>query len=395
VEAVAKAVFAVGAGRIGEYTDCAYEGVGEGTYTPGAGAQPTIGRIARAERVPEVRWETIVPERLVTPVVQAYVRAHPYEEPAFDVYPVDNVLKDAGPGRVGTLRTETSLLALAEMAAEVFELKKVCFVGDRDRPLDRVAVVTGSGSSFMETAAGVADVLVTGDLKYHDAERATDLGLSLISIPHEHLETWAMRRWTDTLAARLAEYGATATFSNEARSPWQTACAVSHLPEANGVTRLFDVREVEQELTAHTLAEAAGSEEPAIFILRTDGASRGNPGPSAIGVVLEDDRGNVVEEIGARIGTATNNQAEYQALITGLETALDRSVTNLRILSDSELLVKQLRQEYRVKNEQLKELYLLARSLVQRFDRVEIGHVPRDDNARSDELANLALDGKI
>ncbi|MHB9150561.1 MAG: ribonuclease HI family protein, partial [Thermoleophilia bacterium] len=130
-------------------------------------------------------------------------------------------------------------------------------------------------------------------------------------------------------------------------------------------------------------------------LLRTDGASRGNPGPGAIGVVLEDEQGNVLEEIGARIGTATNNQAEYQALLTGLETALDRGVERVRILSDSELLVKQLRQEYRVKNEELKELFLQARSLIQRFERVEIKHVPRGENVRADELANLALDGRL
>ena len=130
-----------------------------------------------------------------------------------------------------------------------------------------------------------------------------------------------------------------------------------------------------------------------MFVLRTDGGSRGNPGPSAIGVVLENEEGTVVEELGARIGTATNNQAEYQALITGLETALDRGVRRLHILSDSELLVRQLRQEYKVRHEGLKELYLQVCSLVRQFERVEIEHVPRELNTAADALVNRALDG--
>ena len=129
--------------------------------------------------------------------------------------------------------------------------------------------------------------------------------------------------------------------------------------------------------------------------MRVDGGSRGNPGPSAIGVVLEDEQGNVVEEIGARIGHATNNVAEYQALITGLETAADRGVRRLRILSDSLLLVRQLRGEFKVKNAGLRELFFQARSLVQQFDQVEIRHVPREENVAADSLVNQALDGKI
>jgi ribonuclease HI len=134
-------------------------------------------------------------------------------------------------------------------------------------------------------------------------------------------------------------------------------------------------------------------DEPPVFVLRTDGGSRGNPGPSAIGVILEDEQGTVLEEIGACIGTATSNQAEYQALITGLETAVDRGVRRLLILADSELLVRQMRQEYKVRNAVLKELYLQARALVRQFDRVEIKHVPREENVDADALVNRALDG--
>src|SRR5665811_1746671 len=156
--------------------------------------------------------------------------------------------------------------------------------------------------------------------------------------------------------------------------------------DRNGVVRLFDLEEAGGERVGGPDSDDAPNGEPTrTFTLRVDGASRGNPGPGAIGVVLEDEQGEIVEELGARIGVATNNQAEYQALITGLETALDRSIGRLRILSDSELLVRQLRGEYRVKSEQLKELYLQARALVQRFERVEIVHVAREENSRPDE----------
>ncbi len=396
LEQVAEAVFAAGGGRIGEYERCAFETGGEGTFLPGHEARPTVGTPGRSERVAEIRFETVVPTGKVASVVQAYLDSHPYEEPAFDVYPVDNVITSGGIGRVGKTRTPISLVSLAETAAEVFGLPEVCFVGDAERTIDRVAVVTGSGAGLMEQAACVADAYVTGDLKYHDADRAAALGLALILVPHDHLETWAMTRWAEVLAARLLQHGVAVEFSGSARSPWRKARPVSHAGERGGAARLFDLEEAGGEVRERALQLGMpDSFDGDAFILRTDGASRGNPGPAAIGVVLEDADGNVLEEIGARIGTATNNQAEYQALLTGLETALDRGVARLLISSDSELLVRQLRQEYKVKNEQLKELYLQARTLIQDFERVDVKHVPREENQRADALANQALDGLI
>lgn len=392
LQRVSRAVFAAGAGGIGAYEGCSFEMSGEGTFVPGREARPGIGRVGTPERVAEVRFETVVPAGRVATVVQAFIDAHPYEEPAFDIYPVEDVVTAGGQGRVGRTRTPVSLVSLAETAAEVFGLPEVCYAGDPERVIDTVAVVTGSGSGLMDAAAGVADAFITGDLKYHDADRAASLGLALLQIPHDHLETWAMARWTETLAAALSGEGVVVGFSERGRSPWRKARPVSHEGEPNGVARLFDLEEAGGAMPEGLVGVRAGDGD-GLFLLRTDGASRGNPGPGAIGVVLEDEDGTVLEEIGACIGTATNNQAEYQALLTGLETALDRGVLRVRILSDSELLVRQLRQEYKVKNEQLKELYLEARSLIQRFERVEIKHVSREQNVRADELANRALDG--
>jgi len=393
---VAEAVFAAGGGRIGQYERCAFEVGGEGTFLPGSEARPSVGAPGRAERIAEIRFETVVPAGKVASVVQAYIESHPYEEPAFDVYPVENVVSSGGIGRVGKTRTPISLVSLAETAAEVFGLPEVCYAGDAERTIDRVAVVTGSGGGLIEHAAAVADAYVTGDLKYHDADRAAALGLALIVVPHDHLETWAMTRWSEVLAARLLGLNVAVQFSEGARSPWRKARPVSHAGIRGGVSRLFDLEEAGGEVRERALQLGVrDSIDGEAFVLRTDGASRGNPGPAAIGVVLEDPDGNVLEEIGARIGTATNNQAEYQALLTGLETALDRGVARLLISSDSELLVRQLRQEYRVKNEQLKELYLQARALIQDFERVDVKHVRREDNQRADALANQALDGLI
>ena len=403
IERVSGAVFAAGAGRIGDYRDAAFAGSGEGAFVPGAAA-PRVGRPGRPERVAELRWETIVPTERLAAVINAYLEAHPYEEPAFDVYPLENVLVRGGEGRVGSTRAAMSLLSLAETAAEAFGLSEVTYAGDGERIVDRVAVVTGSGGSLMEVAAGRADVFVTGDLHYHDAERAADLGLDLIVLPHGRLEAWAMRRWTETLDGALRTWSVSARFSALGRSPWHAVRPVSGVRSDPGtpvdkVARLFDL---EQAAGVESSGEAGAAprgnlptadDEPPVYVLRTDGGSRGNPGPSAIGVILEDDQGTVLEEIGACIGTATSNQAEYQALITGLETAVDRGVRRLLILADSELLVRQMRQEYKVRNAVLKELYLQARALVRQFDRVEIKHVPREENVAADALVNRALDG--
>ncbi|MFC1559576.1 ribonuclease HI family protein [Candidatus Margulisiibacteriota bacterium] len=122
-----------------------------------------------------------------------------------------------------------------------------------------------------------------------------------------------------------------------------------------------------------------------------DGASRGNPGDASIGVVIKDGD-KVLGEIGAYIGKTTNNVAEYLSLIRGLEEVLTRGHKKADFFSDSELLVKQLSGEYRVKNEGLIPLHYHILSLIERMDSFSIKHVTRDKNAHADKLANQALD---
>jgi ribonuclease HI len=130
----------------------------------------------------------------------------------------------------------------------------------------------------------------------------------------------------------------------------------------------------------------------ALWKVNIDGAARGNPGPAAYAFVLSREGAPAVEDKGC-LGSTTNNVAEYTALVRALEKAAELGATRLQIHSDSELLVKQMNGEYRVKNENLKSLFEEAKALVRRFAEVTIRHVPRAQNARADELCNAALDG--
>ena len=126
--------------------------------------------------------------------------------------------------------------------------------------------------------------------------------------------------------------------------------------------------------------------------LFTDGGARGNPGPAAYGYVLETDDGTVLAAHGERIGIATNNVAEYSALIAGLEKALELAVSEVEVISDSELLVKQMNGEYRVKNEALRELSARASQLARQIGDVSYRAVRREHNELADRLVNEALD---
>jgi len=126
--------------------------------------------------------------------------------------------------------------------------------------------------------------------------------------------------------------------------------------------------------------------------LFTDGGSRGNPGPAAYAFVLEAEDGTVLDAKGETIGVATNNVAEYSALVAGLERAVELGVDELEVVSDSELLVKQMRGEYRVKNRALQDLFLDASGLARKLRRVTYTAVRREHNELADSLVNEALD---
>src|SRR5438270_1224315 len=131
-----------------------------------------------------------------------------------------------------------------------------------------------------------------------------------------------------------------------------------------------------------------------LITLQFDGGSRGNPGPAGIGVVLRAADGTPVFTLGRFIGRATNNVAEYTALITGLEEARKLGARRVVVRGDSELIVKQMRGEYRVKHPDMKQLYEEAQALLREFDQTKIEHNLRGKNVLADKLANLAMDKK-
>jgi ribonuclease HI len=129
------------------------------------------------------------------------------------------------------------------------------------------------------------------------------------------------------------------------------------------------------------------------LVIYTDGAARGNPGPAAIGVVLKDAAGATAATIGRTLGKKTNNQAEYAAVIAGLEKAISLGARQVTLKSDSELIVKQLMGLYRVKNADLRELYQKVIKLAGQLEKFSAVSIPREQNKQADALCNKALDG--
>src|SRR5579864_2147934 len=128
------------------------------------------------------------------------------------------------------------------------------------------------------------------------------------------------------------------------------------------------------------------------LVAHIDGGARGNPGPSGYGVVIEDEAGKKVAELSEYLGHQTNNFAEYQGLIAALEYAVTHGHTALKVISDSELLVRQIKGIYRVKNPTLKDLHARAKELIAQLDWFSIDHAMREHNQEADRLANLAMD---
>lgn len=129
------------------------------------------------------------------------------------------------------------------------------------------------------------------------------------------------------------------------------------------------------------------------LVVNVDGGARGNPGPAAIGVVVQDAGGAVLEERGELIGVATNNVAEYRALLLGIERASELGASELELVGDSELIVRQVKGEYKVKDATMRELHAEVSRALRPFASWSIRHVRREQNAEADRLVNTALDG--
>lgn len=189
LEAVRAAMSQAGAGHIGKYSDCSFSTRGQGTFLPGGDAQPFIGVKGRLEEVDEYRLEMILYQRDLKRVVTALKLAHPYEEAAYDIYELKNEYKVFSMGRKGRLKEAMKLRDLGRLVKKVLNLETLKVVGSLDKQVQKVAVVSGAGASFIGTAARQnVDVLISGDIKYHEAKNAEDLGLALIDAGHQGTE---------------------------------------------------------------------------------------------------------------------------------------------------------------------------------------------------------------
>ncbi|BCR06491.1 GTP cyclohydrolase 1 type 2 [Desulfuromonas versatilis] len=207
-ESVAGAMFKAGAGKIGRYDCCAFRTPGTGSFRPGPGTDPFIGRQGEFEKVREVRLETVVPRELVGKVVERMLKAHPYEEVAHDLIPLANRRPQVGLGRIGRLPEALPLGRFTEQVKQALDTPAVRLVGESAALVRKVALCGGSGASLLaEAARQGADVLVTGDVKYHEAKNAQSQGIALIDAGHFPTERIMVRELAATLRTEAGARG--------------------------------------------------------------------------------------------------------------------------------------------------------------------------------------------
>jgi len=224
---VAEAMFSAGAGRIGEYEKCSFRLRGTGTFFGTEGADPTVGERGRLERVDEIRLEAVVPDASIAAVLDAARRAHSYEEPAIDVYPLKPSRMRPGIGRVGTLPRRTTLGGLAGRLKKAVGAAVVHVVGARSLPVRRVAICVGSAGRLPDKSRRThsCDAIITGEINHHDALhwcRRTPpkgSGFGAIALGHWHSE----RPVLSAVATRLRSVlpGLAVKISRKDRDPFQ------------------------------------------------------------------------------------------------------------------------------------------------------------------------------
>lgn len=169
VERVRNAVLEAGAGHIGNYSDCSFNVSGTGTFKAGENADPFVGKVNELHQEEEVRIETIYPEYIERKVLVALLEAHPYEEVAYDLYPLSNSFYQAGAGMIGTLQNPADEMKFLHFVKSALGAKVIRHTAIRAKPVRRVAVCGGSGSFLLKAAISAgADVFVTADFKYHE-----------------------------------------------------------------------------------------------------------------------------------------------------------------------------------------------------------------------------------
>ena len=205
---VRESITAAGAGHIGKYSHCTYRVAGTGTFLPREGSQPFIGTTGQLEEVREYRLETIVPKALLGRVLDSMKRSHPYEEIAYDIYPLANQGLSYSPGRIGVLPRSMTLREFCLLVKQKLEINTLRIVGDEEDVVKKVALVSGSGAGFIDQAHRQGcDLLLTGDLKYHEAKDAQAFGLKIIDAGHQQMERLMAPLLAEQLQAGCSEKG--------------------------------------------------------------------------------------------------------------------------------------------------------------------------------------------
>lgn len=221
---VTAALFAAGAGRIGSYQECAFVTPGTGTFLAPPDGNPYLGRAGQREQVSELRLETLIPLAQVEAALKALRQAHPYEEPAVDIYPLRQGPAGCGLGRVGRLSKPLEPRELARRAAGLLGAQAPLLGGHLPPLVERVAVLGGSGGSYLAQAqAAGAQMLITGEAGYHAAQDAQDLGLAILTLGHYQTEAVVVEPWARRLGEMLAEAGLACRVQAWAggSDPWQ------------------------------------------------------------------------------------------------------------------------------------------------------------------------------
>lgn len=207
-EKVLEEMSKAGAGCIGNYSNCSFRVKGMGTFKPLQGTNPFIGEEGKLEKVDEYRVETVVPEAMLNSVVKAMLKSHPYEEVAYDIFELKNKGKSVGIGRIGQLENKVTLASYADFIKKALDIESVRFSGPPDAAIKTVAMLNGSGNSYISAAkfAG-ADVLITGDLQYHQIIDALEEGIYVIDAGHFGTEKIMIKAVSDYLRSTLKNEG--------------------------------------------------------------------------------------------------------------------------------------------------------------------------------------------
>ncbi|MCW3788262.1 Nif3-like dinuclear metal center hexameric protein [Plebeiibacterium sediminum] len=205
-EVVRNAIFNAGAGHIGNYDSCSFNATGEGTFRANEGANPFVGEVGELHIEKEIRVETIFPSYLKGKVVNALIQSHPYEEVAYDIYPLSNQWLEAGSGMYGELESPEDEMSFLKRVKEIFGCGSLKFTNILNKPIKKVAVCGGSGSFLLGKAKAVgADIFITGDFKYHqffDAENE----IIIADIGHFESEQFTKEVFFEILTKKIPNF---------------------------------------------------------------------------------------------------------------------------------------------------------------------------------------------